>query len=418
MSDFHAAFAPLGAQARLAAQALAQADSALKNRVLRTMAENILAARAQILAVNAEDMDTARRKGLDQALLERLALNEARIDSMADGIRQIAALPDPVGEIRHLRRNEKGLQIGRMRVPLGVIGIIYESRPNVTADAAALCLKAGNAAILRGGSEALNSNLAIYAAIRDALVAHGLPAASVQLIDAADRGWVGAMLAADQAIDVIIPRGGKSLVKRVAEEARMPVIKHLDGICHLYVDDTADLELAVRIADNGKTYRYGICGATETLLVHRDIAAAFLPSIAAVYRAKGVEMRGCEATRAILGDISAAAESDWQTEYLDAIISIKIVDDLNAACAHIARYGSQHTDSIATQDLKRAQEFLRRVDSASVMVNTPTCFADGYEYGLGAEIGISTDKIHWRGPVGVEGLTAEKFIVLSDGVTR
>lgn len=411
-------FTPMGIAARKAATALAGADSHGKNRALLAIAERIEANRSAILAANAQDLEQARIKQLDSALLDRLTLNDARFASMVDGIRQIAALPDPVGEISHMRHTEKGLQIGRMRVPLGVIGIIYESRPNVTADAAALCLKSGNAVILRGGSEALHSNIAIHDAIREALADSVLPHKAVQLIGEADRAWVSAMLAADRYIDVIIPRGGKSLVARVADEARMPVIKHLDGICHLYVDEHADPDLAVRIADNGKTYRYGICGATETLLVHRDIAAAFLPRIAAIYRDKGVEMRGCAQTREHLPDITAATPEDWGTEYHAAIISIKTVADLNEACEHIEQYGSRHTDSIATQNLARAQEFLRRVDSASVMVNTPTCFADGYEYGLGAEIGISTDKIHWRGPVGVEGLTAEKFIVLSDGVTR
>ena len=411
-------FTPMGIAARKAATALAGADSHVKNRALLAIAERIEANRSAILAANAQDLEQARIKQLDSALLDRLTLNDARFASMVDGIRQIAALPDPVGEISHMRHTEKGLQIGRMRVPLGVIGIIYESRPNVTADAAALCLKSGNAVILRGGSEALHSNIAIHDAIREALADSVLPHKAVQLIGEADRAWVSAMLAADRYIDVIIPRGGKSLVARVADEARMPVIKHLDGICHLYVDEHADPDLAVRIADNGKTYRYGICGATETLLVHRDIAAAFLPRIAAIYRDKGVEMRGCAQTREHLPDIATATPEDWGTEYHAAIISIKTVADLNEACEHIEQYGSRHTDSIATQNLARAQEFLRRVDSASVMVNTPTCFADGYEYGLGAEIGISTDKIHWRGPVGVEGLTAEKFIVLSDGVTR
>lgn len=411
-------FSPIGQAARQAASILATCDTAAKNRALLAIAAQIERARDAIFAANAQDLEHARDKGLDAAMLDRLAFTDARFASMVDGIRQIAALPDPVGEIRHMRRDEKGLQIGRMRAPIGVIGIIYESRPNVTADAAALCLKSGNAVVLRGGSEAIHANRAIHAAIVQALDESGLPTSAIQLIGDTDRAWVSAMLAAEGLIDLIIPRGGRSLVARVAEEARMPVLKHLDGICHLYVDKDADLSIAVRIADNGKTYRYGICGATETLLVHRDIAASFLPRIAAVYRDKGVEMRGCDATRAILPDIGAADETDWQTEYHDAIISIKIVDDMAQACAHIERYGSRHTDSIATQNLAAAQAFIRQVDSASVMVNTPTCFADGYEYGLGAEIGISTDKIHWRGPVGVEGLTCEKFVIYSDGVTR
>lgn len=408
----------LGQQAKIAKHILANADGKQKSAALLAIAQAIIAHKADILAANTQDVSAGEASGLDAALLDRLALNDERINAMADGIRQIAALPEIVGEITQMRTNAKGLQIGRMRVPLGVIGIIYESRPNVTADAAALCLKSGNAAILRGGSEATHSNQAIMCAIKEGLAQADLPTDSVTLIAETDRAYVSAMLNAEGLIDVIIPRGGKGLVSLVAKEARMPVIKHLDGVCHLYVDAQADLDQAVSIADNGKTYRYGICGATETLLVHQAIAADCLPKIAAIYQQKNVEMRGCAQTLAILPTIKTAGEADWHSEYLAPIIAIKIVADIDQAIAHINRYGSAHTDSIATTNLHLAQRFMREVDSASVMVNTPTCFADGYEYGLGAEIGISTDKIHWRGPVGIEGLTAQKFIVISDGVTR
>lgn len=408
----------LGKQAKAAAPLIAAASTAQKNRALQHLAQELEAQAQHILAANAQDMQAAGEKGLDAALAERLELNPKRIESMIDGVRQIAALPDPIGEIAAMKTNAKGLQVGRMRVPLGVIGIIYESRPNVSIDAAALCLKSGNAVILRGGSEALNTNLVLQDCIERSLQAAGLPIAAVQMIKDSDRRHVQDLLQAADYVDVLIPRGGKGLVKLVSEQARMPVIKHLDGICHIYVDKAADMDKALRIVDNGKTYRYGICGATETLLVHQDIAAAFLPSIAEKFVSKGVEIRACEQTCQLLPQAKAAVEEDWRSEYLAPIISVKIVADIDSAIAHIEAYGSHHTDAIVTENLAAAQQFLRQVNSASVMLNTPTCFADGYEYGLGAEIGISTDKIHWRGPVGLEGLTSQKFIIISDGITR
>lgn len=414
--------AQLGQQAKNSARILANAGNQQKTAALHAIADHILETQNDIQQANQQDLAEGQAKGLSPALLDRLELTTARLLSMADGIRQIAALSDPVGEISKMRTNDKGLQIGRMRVPLGVIGIIYESRPNVTADAAALCLKSGNAAILRGGSEAIHSNRAIMTAIQKGLTKAGLPEHTVQLVPDTDRALVKELLNAAKYIDVIIPRGGKGLVQLVSEQAKMPVIKHLDGLCHTYIDQHADMDKALRIADNAKTYRYGICGTTETLLVHQSIAEAFLPRIADIYAAKGVEMRGCEQTRAILSAhlavINPASDDDWSTEYLAPVIAIKVVADYDAACAHIDTYSSKHTDAIVTEHFSTAQRFLREIDSASVMVNTPTCFADGYEYGLGAEIGISTDKIHWRGPVGLEGLTVEKFIVISDGVTR
>lgn len=408
----------LGRQAKVAARGIAIAPTASKNRALEQIALALLEQSQAIIAANLRDLDTAREKALDTPLLDRLTLDEARIRTMAEGIRQIAALPDPVGEITGMRTSARGLRIGRMRAPLGVIGIIYESRPNVTADAAALCLKSGNAAILRGGSEAILSNRAIMAAVAEGLACADLNPHTIQLIPDANRAHVTALLGAKQFVDVLIPRGGKDLVRLVGENAKMPVIKHLSGLCHLYVDKDADLDKALRIADNGKTYRYGICGATETLLVHRRIAAVFIPAIAARYREKGVEMRGCAKACALVRDIAPARDADWESEYLAPIISIRVVADYAEALAHIIRYGSRHTEAIATENLTTAERFLHEVDAASVMVNTPTCFADGYEYGLGAEIGISTDTLHWRGPVGLEGLTSRKFIVMSDGVTR
>lgn len=408
----------LGKQAKAAAPLIAAASTAQKNRALQHLAQELEAQAQHILAANAQDMQAASEKGLDAALAERLELNPKRIESMIDGVCQIAALPDPIGEIAAMKTNAKGLQVGRMRVPLGVIGIIYESRPNVSIDAAALCLKSGNAVILRGGSEALNTNLVLQDCIERSLQAAGLPIAAVQMIKDSDRRHVQDLLQAADYVDVLIPRGGKGLVKLVSEQARMPVIKHLDGICHIYVDKAADMDKALRIVDNGKTYRYGICGATETLLVHQDIAAVFLPSIAEIFVSKGVEIRACEQTCRLLPQAKPAVEEDWHSEYLAPIISVKIVADIDSAIAHIEAYGSHHTDAIVTENLAAAQQFLRQVNSASVMLNTPTCFADGYEYGLGAEIGISTDKIHWRGPVGLEGLTSQKFIIISDGITR
>lgn len=404
--------------ARQAFYRLAEADSSQKNQALQRLAERIARNRGSILAANAEDMAAARAKGLDESLLDRLNLNEKALQTMCEGLHQIAALPDPVGEMNEFSTRPNGLQIGKMRVPLGVIGMIYEARPNVTVDAAALCLKSGNACILRGGSEAFRSNLALAAQIRLALADSRLPEQAVNFVENTDRDSVGAMLGLSGLIDVIIPRGGKSLVARVAAEARVPVIKHLDGICHVYLDEYADAEKALAIAVNAKTSRYGTCNTMETLLVHQSRAAELLPLLAQAYRDKSVELRGCLKTRAVLPDIAAAAESDWETEYLAPILAVKTVASFNEAVEHINRYGSHHTDSIVTENYTLARRFLRLVDSASVMVNASTRFADGFEYGLGAEIGISTDKIHVRGPVGLHGLTSEKWVVLGDGQIR
>ena len=404
--------------AKQAYYALASASTAQKNAALLRMAALIEQHRADILAANQQDMANAQAKGLDAALLDRLQLQEQTIDGMCEGLRQIVALPDPVGEMDEFRTRPNGLQIGKMRVPLGVIGIIYESRPNVTVDAAALCLKSGNACVLRGGSEALHSNLAIAQLIRQALQESGLPEAAVAFIEHTDRAGVGAMLQSPDLIDVIIPRGGKNLVARIAAEARVPVIKHLDGICHVYIDEFADNNQALNIAFNAKTSRYGTCNTMETLLIHTSRAAELLPQLAARYAEKQVELRGCEQTRTILPHIHTATEADWETEYLAPILSIKIVASLNDAIAHINHYGSHHTDSIVTEHYSHAQTFLRLVDSASVMVNASTRFADGFEFGLGAEIGISTDKIHVRGPVGLKGLTSQKWVVLGNGQIR
>ncbi len=404
--------------AKQAYYALASASTAQKNAALLRMAALIEQHRADILAANQQDMANAQAKGLDAALLDRLQLQEQTIDGMCEGLRQIVALPDPVGEMDEFRTRPNGLQIGKMRVPLGVIGIIYESRPNVTVDAAALCLKSGNACVLRGGSEALHSNLAIAQLIRQALQESGLPEAAVAFIEHTDRAGVGAMLQSPDLIDVIIPRGGKNLVARIAAEARVPVIKHLDGICHVYIDEFADNNQALNIAFNAKTSRYGTCNTMETLLIHTSRAAELLPQLAARYAEKQVELRGCEQTRTILPHIHTATEADWETEYLAPILSIKIVASLNDAIAHINHYGSHHTDSIVTEHYSHAQTFLRLVDSASVMVNASTRFADGFEFGLGAEIGISTDKIHVRGPVGLQGLTSQKWVVLGNGQIR
>ncbi len=408
----------VGQAARTASRAIARADTHAKNCALSAMADAIERDSAILLAANELDMAAARANGLDAALLDRLVLNAKSVAGMAEGLRQIAALADPVGEITDLKYRPSGIQLGKMRVPLGVIGIIYEARPNVTADAAGLCLKSGNAAILRGGSEALHSNLAIAACVREGLISAGLPETAVQVVNTVDRAAVAELITMREFVDVIVPRGGKGLIERLMNDARIPVIKHLHGVCHVYVDDKADLDKAVRIADNAKTSRYGTCNTTETLLVARAVAAEFLPKIAAIYTAKNVEMRGCEQTLTILTDINSATEEDWHMEYLAPIISIRIVDDMNAAITHINHYGSQHTDAIVTEDYTRARNFLREVDSSSVMVNASTRFADGFEYGLGAEIGISTDKIHARGPVGLEGLTSQKWIVLGDGHVR
>jgi glutamate-5-semialdehyde dehydrogenase len=408
----------LGRQAREASRAVARADTKQKNAALLKMAEAIERDAAKLLAANAQDMAHARSAGYDTALLDRLQLSEKTVAGMAEGLRQIAALPDPVGEIDDLKYRPSGIQVGKMRVPLGVIGIIYEARPNVTADAAGLCLKSGNAAILRGGSEAIHSNQAIAACVKEGLAAAGLPDTAVQVIATTDRAAVGELITMREFVDVIVPRGGKGLIERLMNEARIPVIKHLHGVCHVYVDDRADLEKAVRIADNAKTSRYGTCNTMETLLVAEVVAREVLPRIAEIYRAKQVEMRGCEKSRAIVADMKAALEADWSEEYLAPIIAIRVVADMAAAIDHINTYGSQHTDSIVTEDYTRARRFLREVDSSSVMVNASTRFADGFEYGLGAEIGISTDKIHARGPVGLEGLTSQKWIVLGDGHVR
>jgi glutamate-5-semialdehyde dehydrogenase len=408
----------LGGQARAAARVIGQADTAAKNRALLAISGRILAAEKQLAAANKLDLQAAQDNGLEAALLDRLTLTPARIRAMAEGLKQVAALTDPVGEISGLAYRPSGIRVGRMRVPLGVIGIIYESRPNVTADAAALCLKAGNACILRGGSEALNSNLAIAECIHGGLQEAGLPQMAVQVVRSSDRNLVGTLLKMKDSVDLIIPRGGKSLIERVAKESEIPVLKHLDGICHVYIDDKADLAMAKHIAFNAKTYRYGICGAMETLLVAEQAAQAVLPGLAADFRKAGVELRGCKRSRGIVPDMLEATEADWTTEYLAPILSVRIVDGLDAAIEHIEHYGSHHTDAIVTEDYTRAQRFLREVDSSSVMVNAPTCFADGFEYGLGAEIGISTDKLHARGPVGLEGLTTQKFVILGSGQVR
>jgi len=418
MPDVREYMRTLGERARRAASAMARAETAAKNAALHAMADALERARDTLISENARDLDAGRRDGLDEALLDRLTLNAERIGGMAEGLRQIAQLPDPVGEITDLNYRPSGIQVGRMRVPLGVIGIIYESRPNVTADAAGLCLKSGNAAILRGGSEAIHSNQAIAACIQSGLKQAGLPEDAVQVVATADRAAVGALITMKQHVDVIVPRGGKSLIERISAEATIPVIKHLHGVCHVYIDDQADLDKAVKIAFNAKTHRYGVCNAMETLLVARAVAEKVLPTLGKMYQDKGVELRGCAATRKILAGIEAATEEDWHTEYLAPILSIRVIDNVEQAIEHIAKYGSQHTDSIVTENLSHARRFLREVDSSSVMVNASTRFADGFEYGLGAEIGISTDKLHARGPVGLEGLTSVKFIVLGDGHIR
>jgi glutamate-5-semialdehyde dehydrogenase len=418
IEDVSAYMRDLGVRARQASRMLAAADTAAKNAALNAIADALDRVRATLIAENCRDLEAGVGKGLDSALIDRLELTDTRIDGMIAGLHQIAALPDPIGEVFDLRFRPSGIQVGRMRVPLGVVGMIYESRPNVTADAAALCLKSGNATVLRGGSEAFHSNQAIAAAIQHGLAAAGLPGDAVQVVATTDRAAVGSMISMPECIDVIIPRGGKGLIERISREARVPVIKHLDGICHVYVDDEADPHKAFDIALNAKTQRYGTCNTMETLLVHDTVAADFLPGLAAAYREKGVELRGCDRTRAILGGCQLATPEDWDTEYLAPILSIRVVDDLDQAIAHITQHGSMHTDSIVTENITKARRFLREVDSSSVMVNASTRFADGFEYGLGAEIGISTDKFHARGPVGLEGLTSLKFIVLGDGHIR
>ncbi|EED31523.1 glutamate-5-semialdehyde dehydrogenase [gamma proteobacterium NOR5-3] len=404
--------------ARAASRQLLASATDARNQALLAAAHILQERRGELCEANALDMQRAAENALDSALLDRLELTPARIDDMLDGLRQVAALPDPVGAIRDMRTRPSGIRVGKMRVPLGVVGIIYESRPNVTADAASLCLKSGNAAILRGGSEALHSNTVIAAAMAEGLAVAGLDSAAVQLIQTRDRAAVGALLGLEGLVDVVIPRGGRSLIERISKEARVPVIKHLDGVCHVFIDEGADAEMAVAIAVNAKTHRYGTCNTMETLLVHHNEAAQLLPVLAKAYLDAGVELRGCERTRALVPGASAATEADWGTEYLGPILSVCVVDDIDAAMAHIARYGSGHTEAIVTSDYLRSQRFLREVDSASVMVNASTRFADGFEYGLGAEIGISTDKLHARGPVGLEGLTSEKYVVLGEGQIR
>ncbi len=418
MSDIEQYMLELGAQARAASWEIGKATTAQKNSALIAIAEAIDARSEDLLAANKLDLQAGTDKGLADALMDRLELTPARNDAMIEGLHQVAALPDPVGEISDMKYRPSGIQVGRMRVPLGVVGIIYESRPNVTCEAASLCLKSGNATILRGGSEAIQSNRAIAACINLGLEQAGLNAHVVQVLDRTDRDAVGKLITMTEFVDVIIPRGGKGLIERVSKEAKVPVIKHLDGNCHLYVDDGADLEKATAVAINAKTQRYGTCCTLESLLLAESVAAELLPGLAKKYLELGVELRGCEKTRKIAGAVGPATEEDWAAEYLAPILSIKIVAGLDEAIAHINRYGSQHTDSIMTQDVSRAQRFLREVDSSSVMVNASTRFADGFEYGLGAEIGISTDKLHARGPVGLEGLTSQKYIVIGDGHVR
>ncbi|MGB7991760.1 MAG: glutamate-5-semialdehyde dehydrogenase [Candidatus Methylophosphatis roskildensis] len=408
----------LGRQARAASRQMARASTRDKNAALLAMAAAIREQRATLLAANARDLEQARADGLDAAMIDRLTLSEKGVESMAQGLEQVAALADPVGEVSDMKRQPSGIHVGRMRVPLGVIGIIYEARPNVTADAAALCLKSGNAAILRGGKEAINSNQAIAGCVRAGLVSAGLPETAVQVVETTDRAAVGTLITMPEYVDVIVPRGGKGLIERISNEARVPVIKHLDGICHVYIDDQADHVKAIRIADNAKTQRYGTCNTMETLIVHASIAARVLPRLAAIYVNKGVELRGDEAARKLIPSMTAATEEDWRTEYLAPILAVRTVESLDAAIEHINTYSSQHTDAIITENYSKAMRFLREVDSSSVMVNVSTRFADGFEYGLGSEIGISTDKIHARGPVGLEGLTSQKWIVLGDGEIR
>lgn len=408
----------LGSRAKAASRQLARASSEAKSAALEAIASAIEDNEEALRAANALDIEAAKERNLANALVDRLELTPARVVSMAEGLRQVAGLADPIGEITDLRYRPTGIQVGRMRVPLGVIGIIYESRPNVTADAAALCLKSGNATILRGGSEAIRSNQAIAQCVRTGLEAAGLPSDAVQVVEPTDRAAVSALIQMDEFVDVIVPRGGKGLIERVTNESRVPVIKHLDGVCHVYVDDDADLEKAITVSVNAKTQRYGTCNTMETLLVAQTRASEVLPSIAQHLREAGVEMRGCERTQAILSDAKAATEDDWYEEFLAPVLAIRVVDDYAQAVEHIAKYGSQHTDAIITENFQRARNFLVDVDSSSVMINASTRFADGFEYGLGAEVGISTDKIHARGPVGIEGLTSVKFVVFGDGHIR
>ncbi|MCB5160652.1 glutamate-5-semialdehyde dehydrogenase [Marinomonas algarum] len=408
----------VGQQAREASRALAKASTQQKNRALFAMAQALEDARPHLMEENAKDIKNGKEKGLDAALLDRLLLDDARIDGMINGLKQVASLPDPIGEVSNMVYLPSGIQRGQMRVPLGVIGIIYESRPNVTIDAASLCLKSGNATILRGGSEAFYSNQAIAGAVKAGIVEAGLPENAVQVLNTTDREAVGKLITMPEFVDVIVPRGGKGLIERISQDARVPVIKHLDGNCHVYIDDEADLDKAFAIALNAKTRRYGVCNAMESLLVHQSILNAILPRLVTAYQDKGVALVGCEAIRAIYSNIEPATEEDWYTEYLAPKLSIKVVSNIDEAIAHINHYGSHHTDAIVSNNYAKTRAFMTEVDSSSVMVNASTSFADGFEYGFGAEIGISTDKIHARGPVGLLGLTSQKYVVLGDGHTR
>lgn len=408
----------VGRRARAASRLTARASTHDKNNALLAIVDALRTNKAAVLAANAKDVAAGKANGLDAALLDRLTIDEKTFAGMIEGLQQVAALPDPIGAITDMAYRPSGIQVGKMRVPLGVVGIIYESRPNVTVEAGSLCLKSGNACILRGGSESINSNRAIAACVRAGLKQAGLPEDAVQVIDTTDRAAVGLLVAMPEFVDVIVPRGGKGLIERISAEARVPVIKHLDGICHVYVDDEADLQKALDIAFNAKCHRYGVCNAMETLLVHEKIAAQFLPAIKKRYYEQQVELRGCDKTRAILAGIKAATDEDWATEYLAPILAVKIVKDIDEAMTHINDYGSHHTDSIVTENFSKSRRFINEVDSSSVMVNASTRFADGFEYGLGAEIGISTDKFHARGPVGLEGLTSQKYVVLGDGQVR
>lgn len=408
----------LGQKARDASRLVARADTGIKNKALLGMAAALDANRAELIDANRKDLENARQNGLDAAMLDRLEMGNKTIDGMIEGLRQVVALPDPVGSITDMNYRPSGIQVGKMRVPLGVIGIIYESRPNVTVEAASLCLKSGNATILRGGSEAIHSNQAVAACIRTGLTAAGLPAEAVQVVETTDREAVGKLITMPEYVDVIVPRGGKGLIERISRDAKVPVIKHLDGICHVFIDLQADRAKAVNIALNAKTHRYGTCNTMETLLVHEGIAEEVLGDLVERFKAAGVELRGCAQTRLLVPAIKEATEADWSTEYLAPVLSIKVVADIDAAIKHINHYGSHHTDAIVTENYTLSRRFLREVDSSSVIVNASTRFADGFEYGLGAEIGISTDKIHARGPVGLEGLTSQKYVVLGDGHTR
>ncbi|WP_417546169.1 glutamate-5-semialdehyde dehydrogenase [Marinobacter sp.] len=416
--DIAAYMTEVGQQARAAATLVARSTTETRNRALLATAEALDAARSELAAANARDLASGKESGLDAAMLDRLELTPERVDTMIEGLRQVASLPDPIGAITDMTYRPSGIQVGKMRVPLGVIGIIYESRPNVTVEAASLCLKSGNATILRGGSESIHSNQAIALCLARGLADAGLPASAVQVVKTTDRAAVGELITMPEYVDVIVPRGGKGLIERISRDARVPVIKHLDGVCHVYIDSHADPEKALNVAVNSKTQRYGTCNTMETLLVDKEIAVDMLALLGPAFIEKGVELRGCEQTREILADINAATDADWEEEYLAPVLAIRVVDGLEGAIEHINRYSSRHTDSIITENYTRARRFITEVDSSSVMVNASTRFADGFEYGLGAEIGISTDKIHARGPVGLEGLTSQKYVVFGDGHIR